>query len=78
MKKTKAYVIQNPDNQIFLDTIRIKQKDCFTDFMKSVNNPKLLWRHYLKNGWKCVKITIEIAPTLKKKPSSRRRENANI
>lgn len=65
MLNTKAYIIVNPDEQIYLSTIRIRRTDCVRDFEK---NYSLDWREYCNNGWKCIKIKIVIdKPLIKPK-----------
>jgi hypothetical protein len=61
MRSTSAYVIQNPDNQLFLNTITIRKTDCIKKFMESVKDKNDLWRKYLAAGWSCTRIKISIA-----------------
>ncbi|MGH2666030.1 hypothetical protein [Flavobacterium sp.] len=63
MKATKAYVIIDPDDNVYLNTIRIKRTDCVRDFEKTYNKK---WWQYLNVGWKCIKIKITIDQNLKK------------
>lgn len=52
-----AYCIQSPENEMYLDSIRLKKTACINHFMEGTVKG-YLWRHYRDLGWKCKKITI--------------------
>jgi hypothetical protein len=55
-----AYAIINPNGFLVSDSVRSAKKNCIRQFVGDIEeNPT--WKDWYRSGWRCKKVTIEIA-----------------